>query len=253
MPIRGSSGLYAEAATAARLTGTRRGRNPSRATAGPGSIMDERQQLLAAIEDFCEREGMAPTTFGRKALGDGRFTGRLRDGRQVRAATLARVRQFLADHDPAASAKDGTSAGASASRPAKPAGDDERGAFRFYDNRQKYLMFVNTCSEKWAVAERAGLELGHVHPRPPALRVFDAGMGDRHGAHRGHAADAPALPDDAVLHRGQGDLGRGRAPLPREDAGPALRASGDGAGDHQHATTRRRPLCSPARCRRRRR
>ena len=140
--------------------------------------MDERQQLLAAIEEFCEREGMAPTTFGRKALGDGRFIGRLRDGRQVRAATLARVRQFLADHDPAASAKDGTSAGASASRPAKPAGDDERGAFRFYDNRQKYLMFVNTCSEKWAVAERAGLELGHVHPRPPALRVFDAGMGD---------------------------------------------------------------------------
>ena len=24
--------------------------------------------------------------------------------------------------------------------------------FRFYDNRQKYLMFVNTCSEKWVVA-----------------------------------------------------------------------------------------------------
>ena len=89
--------------------------------------MDERQQLLAAIEDFCEREGMAPTTFGRKALGDGRFTGRLRDGRQVRAATLARVRQFLADRDPAASAKDGTSAGASAGRPAKPA-ETTRGA-----------------------------------------------------------------------------------------------------------------------------
>ena len=39
-------------------------------------------------------------------------------------------------------------------------------------------MFVNTCSEKWVVAERAGLELAHIHPRPPALRVFDAGMGD---------------------------------------------------------------------------
>ena len=24
--------------------------------------------------------------------------------------------------------------------------------FRFYDNRQKYLLFVNTCSEKWVVA-----------------------------------------------------------------------------------------------------
>ena len=135
--------------------------------------MDERQQLLAAIEKFCEREGMTPSAFGRKAMGDGRFVGRLRDGRQMRAATLARARQFLGDHAPK-----GGGAAAAAGRPAKPAGSDEKGAFRFYDNRQKYLMFVNTCSEKWVVSERAGMELGHVHPRPPALRVFDAGMGD---------------------------------------------------------------------------
>jgi hypothetical protein len=47
--------------------------------------------------------------------------------------------------------------------------------FRFYDNRQKYLMFVNTCSEKRVVAERVVHELGSVHPRPPAVRLFDAG------------------------------------------------------------------------------
>lgn len=50
--------------------------------------------------------------------------------------------------------------------------------FRFYDNRQKYLAFVNTCNEKWQVAKRAALELEHLRPEPPALRVFDAGMGD---------------------------------------------------------------------------
>src|SRR5271154_803625 len=50
--------------------------------------------------------------------------------------------------------------------------------FRFYDNRQKYLAFVNTCNEKSAVARRAALELSHVHPTPPAIRLFDAGMGD---------------------------------------------------------------------------
>ena len=52
------------------------------------------------------------------------------------------------------------------------------GAFRFYDNRQKYLLFVNTCSEKWVIAERAGLELARISPRPPGLNIFDAGMGD---------------------------------------------------------------------------
>lgn len=50
--------------------------------------------------------------------------------------------------------------------------------FRFYDNRQKYLMFVNTCSEKWVVGERVAGELDRLRPRPPALRFFDAGMGD---------------------------------------------------------------------------
>src|SRR5580698_5466265 len=50
--------------------------------------------------------------------------------------------------------------------------------FRFYDNRQKYLAFVNTCNEKSAVARRAAQELDHIRPTPPALRIFDAGMGD---------------------------------------------------------------------------
>ncbi|MFZ2508490.1 MAG: hypothetical protein WAW79_08485, partial [Steroidobacteraceae bacterium] len=50
--------------------------------------------------------------------------------------------------------------------------------FRFYDNRQKYLAFVNTCNEKSAIAQRATLELKHIQPTPPAVRIFDAGMGD---------------------------------------------------------------------------
>jgi hypothetical protein len=50
--------------------------------------------------------------------------------------------------------------------------------FRFYDNRQKYLAFVNTCNEKSVVAGRAAEELKRVRPTPPALRMFDAGMGD---------------------------------------------------------------------------
>jgi hypothetical protein len=56
--------------------------------------------------------------------------------------------------------------------------EGESPPFRFYDNRQKYLAFVNTCNEKSAIARRAADELRHVRPAPPALRIFDAGMGD---------------------------------------------------------------------------
>lgn len=51
-------------------------------------------------------------------------------------------------------------------------------AFRFYDNREKYLLFVTTTTEKEAIARRVGRELELLSPKPPALRLFDAGMGD---------------------------------------------------------------------------
>ena len=60
----------------------------------------------------------------------------------------------------------------------KKAGQSARRDFRFFDNREKYLLFVTTCSEKWAVADRVGKELGRVKPTPPSLNLFDAGMGD---------------------------------------------------------------------------
>src|SRR6185312_11299946 len=50
--------------------------------------------------------------------------------------------------------------------------------FRFYDNRQKYLAFVTTCNEKAMIAARCAEELTQLRPTPPALNLFDAGMGD---------------------------------------------------------------------------
>ena len=50
--------------------------------------------------------------------------------------------------------------------------------FRFFDNREKYLLFVTTTSEKAVTAERIGREISSLRPEPPALRLFDAGMGD---------------------------------------------------------------------------
>ena len=50
--------------------------------------------------------------------------------------------------------------------------------FRFFDNREKYLLFVTTTSEKAVIAERVGHELERINPQPPALRLFDAGVGN---------------------------------------------------------------------------
>ncbi|HVY81241.1 MAG TPA: hypothetical protein VG994_09700 [Steroidobacteraceae bacterium] len=68
--------------------------------------------------------------------------------------------------------------GGSSDAGAIAAAADASTPFRFYDNRQKYLAFVNTCNEKSAITRRVSHELIHVRPQPPALRIFDAGMGD---------------------------------------------------------------------------
>ncbi|GAB5469428.1 MAG: hypothetical protein Kilf2KO_24580 [Rhodospirillales bacterium] len=60
----------------------------------------------------------------------------------------------------------------------QPGASDGASNFRFFDNRQKYLLFVNTCSEKWVVANRVAEELASLRPTPPAVRLYDAGVGD---------------------------------------------------------------------------
>ena len=50
--------------------------------------------------------------------------------------------------------------------------------FRFFDNRQKYLLFVTTTNEKNKIADALKPIVQNLKPKNPALKVFDAGMGD---------------------------------------------------------------------------
>ena len=50
--------------------------------------------------------------------------------------------------------------------------------FRFFDNRQKYLLFVTTTNEKNKIADALKPIIQKLKPKYPALKVFDAGMGD---------------------------------------------------------------------------
>ncbi len=143
------------------------------------------QDLLQEISDYCRQSGLAESTFGRRAVNDGKLTSRLRNGGRITTETLDRIRSFIANHQ----GQEGTrpmvidrpirsSLAASVSAAALSGAENPQRNFRFFDNRQKYLLFVNTCSEKWVVANRVSLELASIHPRPPAVRVFDAGVGD---------------------------------------------------------------------------
>ena len=124
--------------------------------------------ILQEISDFCRQRGLAESTFGRRAVNDGKLASRLRNGGRITTDTLDRIRAFMSRSDDAAPARrrmlfDGPAQSLPVIRPLAPpvasgqASDDPQRNFRFFDNRQKYLLFVNTCSEKWDVAQRVSL------------------------------------------------------------------------------------------------
>jgi hypothetical protein len=175
------------------------------------------QELLARISDYCRQTGLAESTFGRRAVNDGKLANRLRNGGRITTETVDRIQAFMDANRgpgfvrglgpaapnggqgslngslnrslgaPSTWETDGHPSAAGAAlipSPAPkasmlhPAHQDPQRNFRFFDNRQKYLLFVNTCSEKWVVAHRVAQELVNIHPRPPSVRLFDAGIGD---------------------------------------------------------------------------
>jgi len=147
--------------------------------------MTDAETLLTQIDDACRRLKIAQTTFGRHAVNDGKFVSRLQQGGRVTVQTVDRVHQFIAEQG-GPSPKRLRSAIFGAGEPVRA-----EHHFRFYDNRQKYLMFVNTSSEKQIVADRALEQLTFSQPDPPAIRLFDGGSGDGtalarllRGAHR---------------------------------------------------------------------
>src|SRR5215469_10836621 len=56
------------------------------------------QELLARISDYCRQTGLAESTFGRRAVNDGKLANRLRNGGRITTDTLDRIRAFMADN-----------------------------------------------------------------------------------------------------------------------------------------------------------
>jgi len=58
-------------------------------------MADAARALLLDIEVYCRRCGIAESTFGRRAVNDGKFVARLRGGKGITTTTLERVRSFM--------------------------------------------------------------------------------------------------------------------------------------------------------------
>jgi hypothetical protein len=134
-----------------------------------------------------------------RVVNDGKLVNRLRDGKGITLKTITRIQNFLEKNKdtikggdmPAAKSAKARKSKTGATKVAKASSakkgkkqskskksDKDSRPFRFYDNRQNYLAFINTCNEKSAISQRIAKEFQYIQPSPPAFRMFDAGMGD---------------------------------------------------------------------------
>src|SRR4249920_2724078 len=114
--------------------------------AGRKRAMNE--QILQEISEFCRARGLAESTFGRRAVNDGKLASRLRNGGRITTDTLDRIRAFMAENrGPNANLRapvierDRVAAPSIVARPvmslpaARPGTDSPQRNFRFFDNR----------------------------------------------------------------------------------------------------------------------
>ncbi len=147
---------------------------------------DSTENLLRDIDGFCERTGIAQTTFGRFAVNDGKFVSRVRSGAAVRGETRRRVYQFIKEVESGERIIQGRSKRkhATAHRAIMESMASEATMPRFlsapeeHEYRQKTQFFVNSCNERWILADRAYEVLSKTKLHRPALYLFDASLGD---------------------------------------------------------------------------
>src|ERR1700751_2823021 len=98
------------------------------------------QELLQQIADYCRHSGLAESTFGRRAVNDGKLTARLRNGGRITTEKVDPLRDFM-ESTQAAPARAAVIERAREARPAAPPAlvpitgqRDPQRNFRFFDN-----------------------------------------------------------------------------------------------------------------------
>ena len=136
--------------------------------------------LVAEIRQFCDRHGIAESTFGRHAVNDGKLLSRIAGGSWIEEETAQRVYDFMRQADSGAIVLRG--------RPKRKKSQSRQermaelissessvrtpGSFAFHEQRQRFHIFANTTNESWVVADRVAAELAEVVPGPDGFRLL---------------------------------------------------------------------------------
>lgn len=147
-------------------------------------LTDTPKEIVKIIRAFCDRYGIAESTFGRLAVNDGKFVSRIDAGSRIEPETARRVAEFMDAADRGdirlrgrpRRKKTESNAETMAELISQETSIRTPGSFAFFEQRQRFHVFANTTNEAWVLADRIAEDLQGLQPGPPGIRIFYAPM-----------------------------------------------------------------------------
>ncbi len=136
--------------------------------------------LVKEVREFCDRYGIAESTFGRHAVNDGKLVNRIANGSWIEEETSRRMQEFMARVErgevvlrgrPKRKISD-SNAEKMAELISRESSVRTPGSFAFHEQRQRFHVFANTTNESWVVADRVSAELADIAPGRDGFRLL---------------------------------------------------------------------------------
>lgn len=170
-------------------------------------LVDAPEAIVSVIREFCERYGVAESTFGRLAVNDGKLVSRIAAGSRIEVETARRMAEFMDKADRGEirlrgrprRKKDQSAAETMAELISQETSIRTPGSFAFHEQRQRFHVFANTTNESWVLADRIAEDLSSLTPGPGGIRIFYAPMDNGITLTRTLRAVHAAHPDTPVL------------------------------------------------------
>ena len=147
-------------------------------------LVDDPGAIVKVVRAFCERYGVAESTFGRLAVNDGKLVPRISSGSRIEPETARRVAEFMARADRGEIRLRGRP------RRKKTESSDYRmaelvnqetsihtpGSFAQHEQRHRYHVFAATTNESWVKADIITSDVGALEPGTDGFRLFFSPM-----------------------------------------------------------------------------
>jgi hypothetical protein len=147
-------------------------------------LTEEPEAILAVVRAFCEEKGIAESTFGRLAVNDGKFVGRIASGSRIEPETAERVDVFMEKANKGEirlrgrprRKKTESNAFKMAELISQETSIRTPGSFAIHEQRHRFHVFAATTNESWVHADIMAEDLRVMTPEPDGFRIFYSPM-----------------------------------------------------------------------------